>query len=383
MKHAAEPTESQPDPLQESDARLRAVLNTAVDGIITIESDGSIESFNPAAERIFGYSAEEVIGRNVAMLMPPPHREQHGKYIDNYLRTGDTKIIGRGREVNGRRKGGALFPMELAISEVQLADRVMFTGIVRDISARRRAELEARRNLNEHAHASRLAALGEMVSGIAHELNQPLAAIVSFADACQRLLGSGQRDPTLLQDALQQISEQGRRAGSIVNQLKDFVKKREATRSIIDINDIVRNVLDILRYEIRNYDVKTNVDFASHLPMLRADRIQIEQVLLNLVQNAIDAMAGRETRVVSLYTQLNAEKVTVTVSDTGPGFGSDISEQMFDAFFTTKPKGTGLGLSISRSIIEAHGGALMARQQTEGGAVFEFTLPLGAGDDGG
>ena len=201
-----------PQVLRERDALLKAILDTAVDGIITIDPVGTIESVNPAAEEIFGYSSAEMLGRNVSMLMPAPYRDQHNGFLAAYLKTGQPKIIGLGREVEGRRKNGTVFPIDLAVSEVRVPDRLLFAGIVRDISDRRLAEEEARVRFNELAHAARLLELGEMTAGIAHEVNQPLTAIVSFAQACLRILEAEIVPMERIKHALREIATQGARA---------------------------------------------------------------------------------------------------------------------------------------------------------------------------
>lgn len=365
--------------LHEVRQRAQAVLETAVDGVVVIDEQGIIETFNPAAERIFGFSAAEVMGRKVNVLMPSPHREQHEQYLRRYLETGEKRIIGIGREVAGRRKSGEIFPMELAVGETRVPGKRLFTGMVRDISDRRRAEGEARKRLDELAHASRLAVMGEMASGVAHELNQPLAAIVSFADACLRMEESGKLRAEALHDALRQIAEQGERAGRILRQLRQFVRKTEVTYAPIDLNEIVHGVLHLLEHEIRQRQVRVQADLEHALPTVCADRLQIEQVVLNLVHNAIDAMPGMQPADATLYIRTHrseARAVAFTIRDSGVGLSHEVEKRLFEPFYTTKPQGLGMGLSISRSIIEAHGGRLSASRNPERGATFTFSLPV-------
>jgi two-component system sensor kinase FixL len=357
-------------------AILDAILETAADGIITIDQEGIIESFNRSARAIFQYSQDEVIGRNISMLMSEPYKGHHDGYIGAYLETGERKIIGIGREVTAQRKDGAIFPIELAVSEVKLTGRTIFAGVIRDISDRRRAELEARQHLDEHAHAARLAALGEMVSGITHEINQPLAAIVSYAEACLRLLQQDEPDLELVSSTLSRISSQGQRAGDIVNELKEFVRKREPRITRQKLNDLILGVLSMVDHDLRRFDVRLGLNLESPSPVVEVSKIQAEQVILNLVNNAMDAMRDNDIRNLSIRTSSSTEDGAVlTMSDNGCGFQPEIAEQMFDAFYTTKEKGTGLGLSISRSIVEAHGGNLVARNDPGGGAIFCLTLP--------
>ena len=364
--------------LDDSEARLQAILTAAVDGIITIDERGIIESANAATERMFGYDRDELVGSNVSMLMPQPHRDQHDQFIANYLTTGEAKIIGIGREVEARRKDGTTFPIDLAISEVNLKGSRLFTGVVRDISARRLAENEARRRRDELAHAARLSTIGELTSGIAHEVNQPLTAMVNFGEACLRMLRSGSGDARKLENALQQIVDQGQRAGQIIRHLRRLARKSDNERVEVDISRLVRDVIELTTSEIRANGIDLSLLLDERLPTVMCDRIQIEQVVLNLVRNAMDAFedAPVHGRELIICTRANsANSVELTVEDTGPGFDADKSEQIFETFFTTKAEGLGIGLSISRSIVEDHGGRLWATPRPGGGAIFYVSIP--------
>lgn len=365
--------------LHETRRRVQAVLDTAVDGIVVIDPQGIIETFNPAAERMFGYGAAEVIGRNVSMLMPSPYREQHDEFIRRYLETGERHIIGIGREVVGLRKNGEVFPIELAVGEVHLPDKRLFTGTVRDIGERKRIEREGRQHLDELAHASRLAAMGEMTSSIAHELNQPLAAIVSFADACLRMERSGKGNPDTLRNALGQIRTQGERAGRMIRRLRRFVRKTQARYETLTLHEVIEEVLRLVDHDLRHHQVRVQLELDEALPTVRADRLQIEQVMLNLVRNAIDAMQGMSSEQTELRIRTGRARGTaleVSVCDRGIGLSPEARQHLFEPFYTTKPQGLGMGLSISRSIIEAHGGRLWASNNPGQGATFQFTLPL-------
>ena len=366
------------DRLAEIEARLQSILDTAVDGICTIDEKGIIESLNLATEQIFGYRSGELIGRNLDILMPEPYRGEHDSYISNYLATGDKKIIGVGREVEGKRKDGSIFPLDIAVSEFRVAGKRRFMGLMRDISERKRAEQEARRRLDELAHASRLSALGEMATGIAHEVNQPLAAIVSYAQACLNLLNSENADTAVLKDALTQITAQGRRAGEIVHHLRQLVRKDQAARSDLDLNECVRSVLSLFAGEIKSSGVALSLELAQGIPRLRADRVQVEQVLLNLIRNALDVMENQTdgSRHLFISTRLAGDKgVELCVRDTGTGLEGEDPERLFETFYTTKPSGLGVGLSISRSIISSHGGRLWARENRNRGLSVHFILP--------
>jgi two-component system sensor kinase FixL len=366
--------------------RHQGILDTAVDGIITIDERGLVESFNRAAERIFGYRAAEVIGRNVAMLMPPPYRESHDGYLGNYRRTRRKKIIGIGREVEGLRKDGTRFPLDLAVGEVVTAGQRRFTGIVRDITDRKEAERELRRRIDELAHVTRVHSMGELAAGLAHEINQPLTAIISYARACVRMLDAGTADHELLHGSLEQIARQGERASEVIRRLRKYVEKGEIDTLPGDLGASIAEALALLDHELTVNQVRVYVDVPAPLPAVHIDRVQIEQVLVNLVRNAVEAMAatapaGRELHVAVCREEADAAgsaSLRVSVRDCGPGFGQNSPARLFDPFFTTKSEGLGQGLAICRRIVEAHQGTIWAESAAPSGAVFSFLLPLPA-----
>jgi two-component system sensor kinase FixL len=363
--------------LDDRQARLNAILDTAVDGIITIDERGVIESVNPATQRIFGYTEDELVGQNVKLLMPAPYRDEHDGYMARYLETGEARIIGSGREAEALRKDGTRFPVDLAVSELFVGGRRLFTGLVRDISDRRSAEDEARRRREELSHAARLSTIGELSSGIAHEINQPLTAIVSFSEACLRMLRSGDADTRKLENALEEIAVQGQRAGHITRHLRRLARKGEREHVEVDVNDLVRDMLALVRNELGISGIALSLDLDATLPAVECNRIQVEQVVLNLVRNAMDVLESGhpETRKLSIRTRRASDGgIRLEVEDSGGGFGDAGPERVFETFFTTKPDGLGMGLSISRSIIEDHGGRLWA-SSGEAGAVFHVALP--------
>jgi two-component system sensor kinase FixL len=366
--------------LEDREARLSAILDTTVDGIITIDETGVIESVNAATERIFGYTGDELVGNNITMLMPSPYREEHDAYISQYLRTGEPRIIGIGREAEGQHKDGRRFPIDLAVSEVHVGGSRLFTGLVRDISARRRAEDEARRRSADLAHAARLSTIGELTSGIAHEINQPLTAMVNFAEACLRMLRSGSADTQKLEDALGQIAAQGQRAGHIIRHLRRLARKGESERVEVALNHLVRDLLGLVSNELRASGIALQLMLDESLPAVKCDRIQVEQVMLNLVRNAMDVLEAGPVQGRELIIRTRADTggiIELTVEDTGEGLGADGGERIFETFFTTKADGLGIGLPISRTIIEDHGGRLWASPRPGGGAIFHVTLPVG------
>jgi two-component system sensor kinase FixL len=293
------------------------------------------------------------------------------------------RIIGVGREVEGQHKDGMRFPMDIAVSEVRVGASRLFTGLVRDISQRRRAEEEARRRRAELAHSARLSTIGELTSGIAHEVNQPLTAMVNFAEACLRMLRSGTADTQKLEDALGRIADQGQRAGHIIRHLRRLARKGDSERTEDDLSRLVRDVLDLTANELRASGIALQLLLDESLPLLKYDRIQIEQVVLNLVRNAMDVLevAPAHGRELTIRTRVNAQgAIELTVEDTGAGFEAHNSERIFETFFTTKADGLGMGLSISRTIIEDHGGRLWASPRPGGGAIFHVILS-GAGQE--
>ncbi len=367
--------------VSESGERLRAILHAAVDAIVTIEESGAIESINPAAERAFGSARDELIGRNVSVLMPSPYREEHDRYIAHYLRTGKARIIGIGREIEAQRKDGSVFPADIAVSEVRLPGRRLFTGIIRDLTERRAMEERARLRLEDAAHTARVLELGEMCSGIVHEMNQPLAAIVSFAEGCLRMVRGGGAEPALIEDTLGRVAEQGIRAGEILSGLRDLVRKDESRTEAFHLDATIEETLLLVDHERRRRGIRVEVEREHGLPAVSADRVQIEQILLNLLRNAFHAVEGAERRQVWMrVTRAGSDRVRLIVEDSGPGLTPELCERVFEPFYTTRPSGLGIGLAISRSLAERHGGRLWAESGDGRGARFGLELPYAAQD---
>jgi two-component system sensor kinase FixL len=492
----------------EAELEFQSLLDAAVDAIIVIDHKGRIEQFSLSAERIFGYTAAEVTGQNVDVLMPAPYRAEHNAYMERYQHTGEARIIGIGREVQARRKDGSVFPCELAVGKVRgivppryigfirditlrkLADerlrrseselrlaqelanlgnyvvhldqsepayyspqlcrilgieavaealplttqlerwvhpgdrekvdealseldspgnafdceyrivledgttrylhhiaqvtrdaqgnRLKHIGTIHDVSDRRATEDEARQLQERLTHFSRLSTMGEMAAGLAHEINQPLTAIATYAQACQRFMRSPDRDDADVLEALVQINAQALRAGEVIRRLRNFVKNREVKREPVDCNRLLDDLRTLAETDARLHNVRLRIDAEPSLPTVYADPIQLQQVVLNLVRNAIDAMvdAPETGREVLLSTrQLPEGEIEIIVADHGSGLAPEAAEHLFNPFFTTKSAGTGLGLAISRSIVRAHGGRLWHTPNEGTGARFHFTLP--------
>ena len=494
--------------LRNVEARYQGLLQAAVEGIIVIDDHGLIEAFSAGAERIFGYQATEAIGYNVSVLMPQPDAARHDGYITNFLRSRHAKIIGLGREVEGLRKSGARFPMDLAVGEVVTPEGTKFIGIVRDITRRKlaeealrireeelrlivehapggiltadlqgkiisvnpalskllqaapaavighpmstlveaidrerlgaamelviaesrqvqvphlhlqcgdgtqaqvvlhlglitreaspyqlvgqvidrtdevRAQEATRRMQDEITHVARLTTLGEMASAIAHEINQPLTVIATQAQAYRRLMNNAQTTPAEIAAGLDTIAEQALRIGQVVKRVRAFVTRRESARERIDLNETITQVLDLAWVDARETHIPLEVDLAAALPLLIGDSVQLQQVVLNLLRNAIDVSQTLDDplRVIRIATREGEAGVIISVTDRGPGVPLEQQPRLFLPFFTTKADGVGMGLWISHSIVDAHGGTLRYRDNPRGGAIFEVYLPSGGGN---
>ena len=356
---------------------LRALLDAAVDAVIVIDAQGLIETFNRAAEKLFGFSAAEVLGQNVRVLMPEPDRSAHDAYLQRYLETGEARVIGIGREVQARRRDGSVFPAVLSVGEVAGSEPRRFVGFIRDLSALVAAEREVIQARERLTHVGRLSTMGEMAAGLAHEINQPLTAIATYAQACQYLFEQGHTDAPEIRESLAQISSQALRAGEVIRRLRNFVSNREVRQERVDCNRLLEDLALLARPDSRANDIRLQFDVESDLPPLIADPVQLQQVLINLIRNGIDAtlQGGANRREIVVRAARVPEGVEFSVRDYGPGVEPGALANLFNPFFTTKAHGTGLGLAISRTIVTAHGGKLAYRSAPDGGACFFFTLP--------
>jgi two-component system sensor kinase FixL len=355
-------------------AHLSSILDTVPDAMIVIDEHGIMSSFSKAAERLFGYKAEEAIGRNVKMLMPEPYRGGHDGYIGRYLATGERRIIGIGRVVVGERKDGSTFPMELSVGEMHSNRQRFFTGFVRDLSERQVTEARLQELQSELVHISRLTAMGEMASTLAHEINQPLSAIANYLKGSRRLL-EGNEAAAPVRDAMDKATEQALRAGEIIRRLRDFVSRGETERRAENLPKLIEEASALALVGAKEHDVRVRFIFDPEADAVLADRVQIQQVLLNLMRNAIEAMAVSPKRELTLTTApRDGGMVEIAVADTGPGLAEEVARQLFQPFVTTKRHGMGVGLSISRTIVDAHGGKIWAEPGDSGGTVFRFTL---------
>lgn len=485
-------------PTDQDESRLRAVVDIAVDGVILIDSQATVLMFNPACEKLFGYSADEVVGRNVHILMPAPYHDEHDRYLDNYRQTGQRKIIGIGREVVGRRKDGTTFPMNLSVGEAHRNGESTFVGIIHDLTERKLGEvhrahlaaivesssdavigkdldglitswnkgaqriygytpaeaigrpvsmlappelrneiphliervahgedvyqhrttrvtkdgrrldisltlspirdtdgeivgvstiardvtqlLSAERRVQqltaELVHTSRLSAMGQLSSSLAHELNQPLTAIMNYAEAARQMLAASEHPVLRVGEFLEKAAGQAERAGQIIRRLRSFVEKGTVERAPAELNKVVEEATVLATIGAKVDGIDLVYDLAPDLPPVNIDRIQIQQVVVNLVRNAVEVLRNVDRRVLTVRTRATETgEQEVAVIDTGPGIPAEIAPQLFSPFVTTKKAGMGIGLSISLSIIEAHGGRIWAEPNPDGGTAFRFRVP--------
>ena len=362
--------------LMTREAHLRSILETVPDAMVVIDEQALIQSFSATAVRLFGYQADEVIGENVKILMPPPYREQHDNYMLRYLKTGERRIIGVGRVVVGQRKDGSTFPMELAVGEMHSGGIRYFTGFIRDLTERQKTETRLQELQSELVHMSRFTALGEMASTLAHEINQPLTAITNYLKGCRRILERMEGDTVpMLRDAVNEAGEQALRAGQVIRHLREFVARGESERHIENLPKLIEEASALSLVGAKEQGVRVVFDFDPSAPFVLADRIQIQQVLLNLIRNAIEAMQETSRRELRVATRsVDEGYVELSVTDTGPGLAPEVAAQLFQPFVTTKKHGMGVGLSICRTIVEAHGGKIWAESKQGEGTAFRFTL---------
>jgi two-component system sensor kinase FixL len=365
------------------DSLFQTLLATAVDGIIVIDGRGTVRVYNNACERLFGYPADEVMGKNVKMLMPSPYHEEHDGYLRHYTRTGERRIIGIGREVVGARKDGSTFPMYLSVGEGTIDGEKIYVGIIHDLTSKEGTRKRLEQLQMELLHVSRLSDMAQMVAGLAHELNQPLTATMNYVKAAKRVIaGVDTPQSAKAQELIDKAAEQIARAGKIIRHLRDFIEKRETVRSSEDLGAVTQEAVTLAHTSAVDPTVNIRLDLARDLPPVLMDKVQIQQVLINLMRNSVEAMQSVARRELTLRTSVADEgMIRVDVSDTGPGLAPEVASRLFQPFVTTKDKGMGIGLTICQSIVEAHNGRLWAEGIEGGGVAFCFVLPAAAGPE--
>ena len=389
------------------EAHLRSILETVPDAMIVIDERGHILSFSAAAERMFGFSEDEVLGENVSMLMPSPDRERHDGYLERYLRTGERRIIGIGRVLTARHRDGATFPIELSVGEARIGDDRVFTGFIRDLTERQEAELRVHDLQSVLAHVQRVSEMGTLATSLAHELNQPLTAIANYVETARDLLEKNTENITMIRklldssaaatsgkissidelldenaekieivrEALHECASQSVRAGQIVRRLRDFIARGESERRIESLQRLITEASALALVGAGDQNMEVDVRLDPVADRVLVDRIQIQQVLLNLIRNAIEAMADSPVRRLLIFSGREAGGlIQITVADSGPGLADEVARRLFEPFQTTKQSGMGLGLSISAAIVEAHGGRIWAEPSKLGGTAFHFTV---------
>lgn len=369
--------------IEAREGQLRSILATVPDAMVVMDDTGIIGSFSAAAERLFGWTEAEVTGGRIEMLMPEPDRSRHEGYLSRYLTTGERRIIGTTRRVLGVRKDGTTFPLELSIGEATGGGQRLFTGFIRDLSAREETAERMRLLQSELTHVSRLSAMGTMASTLAHELNQPIAAIANYVEASRDLLDTPDPETlAMLRDALGEAASEAFRAGSIVRRLRAFVARGELDKRIEPLDQLVDEAAILGLAGAAERNVRTTIAIAPDAGPVLVDRVQIQQVLVNLMRNAIEAMASVGGGTLQIVATQDRGNALVVVADDGPGLAPELADRLFEAFASTKSEGMGLGLSICRTIIEAHGGRIWAGPREGGGSEFHFTLPKASMEDG-
>ena len=367
---------------------LAKVIETSFDGVVIIDDEGMILSFSPTAEIIFGYQATEIIGKNVALLIAPPHRQQHDKYLSSYRVTEKHHIIGTVREELAQRKDGSLFPIELKVGEVRLSKTRIFTGFIKDLSDRKDNEKRIAQLQEELVHVARYSAMGELAGALSHELNQPLAAINNYARASQKVL---EKDPVIgLEKALElmgKAGDQAERAGEIIWRIRRFIKHHEVSRSLEEPCVAIMEAVEIgtLGIASKNIGLDLQCPAKGIIPSIPMDRIQIQQVVTNFVRNAVDALEEREgnrliTMNLACVQREKGDYVRFCVRDNGAGLREKIRSRLFEPFNTHKDEGVGIGLAVSKTIIDGHKGFISGENHPGGGAIFCFELPVQADD---
>jgi two-component system, LuxR family, sensor kinase FixL len=369
-------------PLDKLDApshllHFQSILDSVPDAMVVTDESGTILAFSRAAEQLFGYRAEDVIGQAVNRLMAGRDKSNHDNYINNYMRTGHRQIIGKGRVVIAAKADGSLFPIDLKIGEARIGDHFLFTAFIRDLTEQQRAELRMQEMQSELVHFSRLSAVGTMASALAHELNQPLTAVANYLEASRDLLESPSPETRdILREALSEAATQAVRAGEIVRKLRSYVSRGEVDARPIQLEPVLADAIALSKTSRERADIPVTIKQDASVNRVMADPIQVQQVVINLIRNAMDAMSGLADARIEIRAMPAEDSgyVTIEVCDNGPGLSPEMKESIFKPFATTKAHGMGLGLSICQTIVEAHGGTIRAVSSPQGGTCFRFTL---------
>jgi two-component system sensor kinase FixL len=376
-------TKNNQAPIEPSGAvQLDPVLDAMIESMIIIDAKGIIERINKATTDMFGYTSEELLGKNISLLMTGADQTHHGEYLDRYHKTGTKNIIGKGREVQAQHKNGTLFPAGIAVGEVRTGDTVRFVGLIRDLTTQRHIEDKALRQREEMVNVSRLSMMGEMAAAMAHELNQPLAAIATYAAASIRMLDQSDVNIASIKEVLKKIEDQAHRAGDVIQRTRAFTRSSDSIHADTTLNEVAMQIRSLAELDTNANNIHLQWNIPTDLPSITADSVQIQQVILNLIRNAVDAMQDTDPdrRNITVRAKLTApHQIRLEVRDEGSGVSESAAKEIFNAFFTTKSSGMGMGLAICRTIIRSHGGELGFRNNDQGaadkGATFFFTIP--------
>lgn len=366
-----------------SEARLLGVLDTAVDGIIVINDAGTVLVYNAACEALFGFTSEEIIGHNIARLMPHEYARDHDAYIDRYKSTGERRIIGIGREVRGQHKDGTVFPIELSVGEALTDEGRQFIGVIRDLRPRKAVEQRLAQVQAQLVGMARINAMDEMGAAVAHELNQPLTAMMLYLQAVNRKLAAFTAETPQIAgplDILGRALKEAERASNIIQRMRQFVEKREPERQQVSLEALIDEALELTLLGATSAGVRVIRENDPQLEPINADPVQIQQVLVNVLRNGLEAIKGRTERWLRVSTSVHDASVYVTIEDSGTGIPPEAMRDLFKAFSTTKRTGLGLGLAISKSLAQNHGGDLTVEPGGNGsGARFILRLPRDVG----
>ena len=362
--------------LKRADERVRLAVEAAPNAMVMVDDQGHITLLNAQAERVFGYTRAELIGRSIDVLVPESRRSTHAGDRDSYLLRPSTRAMGAGADLYGRRKDGSEVPVEVGLNPIISSEgRGILVSII-DITARRELEAVTAQQRSQLAHLSRVAMLGELSGALAHELHQPLTAILTNAQAALRVLARDPADVSEVRNILADIAEDDKRATEVIAGLRALLRKDEVQYLPLDINEVALSVLRLIRSDLSIRSVSVTTDLAAGLPLVEGNRVQLQQVLLNLIMNGCEALDGVPTdRHLTVRTSATLEGVEVSVADRGCGISPDDLHSIFEPFVSTKAEGMGLGLAVCRTIVAAHHGRLWATNNADRGATVRFALP--------
>jgi two-component system sensor kinase FixL len=361
-----------------AEERFRQVFEAAPNAMIMVSDDGTIALVNAQVKKVFGYRPSELVGRPVEMLIPERLRHEHPMHRKRFMDDPRARTVGAGRELFGRRKDGSEVPVEIGLNPIRTRDGLFVVASVIDITERQKAEAEAQELRQELAHIARVATMGELTAAIVHELAQPLAAILTTAQAGLRLIAAGKYDAEQVPEILRRIVADEERARRVIEHLRSMFQKGKVERRPLMLNQVLNDVVSVVQRDAERRRVALVLNLAAPALWVSGDRVQLQQVLLNLIVNAFDALDGvsDRPRTVTLRAHgVDGQQAQMDVEDSGPGIGAERLGSIFNPFVTSKTGGMGMGLSVSRSIVIAHDGRLWAENGPTGGAIFHVVLP--------